>query len=81
VGSEMTSDNLIKFGAAFAVTVATFLGAATAQAVTCDDVHGLSAEQQGYWSKQLHISAYQKHLIWVACYRDYRADRVKTVRW
>jgi hypothetical protein len=81
--SAMKSDNLAKFGAVFAIAVgvATFFGVPTAQAVTCDDVRGLSAEQQSYWSKQLHISAYQKHVIWFACYRDYRPDRVKMVQW
>lgn len=53
----------------------------SALAVTCDDVRALSTAQQSYWSQRLHISAYQRHLIWVACYRDYHAHQFKTVRW
>lgn len=43
------------------------------------DVRALSAGERDYWSKLFHLSSYQQHLIWVACYRGYRADRVKTV--
>lgn len=51
-----------------------------ARAFTCDDVRGLSKEQQNYWSKRLHISSEERHLIWVACYRDYHAQTQELVR-
>jgi hypothetical protein len=53
---------------------ATFLGSMPARAFTCEDVRGLSTDEQNYWSKQLQLTSTQRRLIWVACYRDYRPN-------
>ncbi len=53
---------------------ATFVGTFSAHAVTCEDVRHLSTAEQNYWSKVLHLTAQERHLIWVACYKDYRAN-------
>lgn len=39
--------------------------------VTCDDVRALSQAEQNYWSERLHLSAEQKHRIYVTCYQHY----------
>jgi hypothetical protein len=64
-----------------ALIVTSLVGLSPARAVTCDDVRDLNVAQQDYWSKRLHLSFLQRHLIWVACYRDYRAKPVNTARW
>jgi hypothetical protein len=64
-----------------ALIVAVLVGLSPARAVTCDDVRDLNVAQQDYWSNRLHLSSLQRHLIWVACYRDYRAKPVNTARW
>jgi hypothetical protein len=51
-----------------------------ANAFTCDDVRGLSTAQQNYWSKRLHLSSEQRHIIWVACYRNYQSQTREIVR-
>ncbi|HKH81934.1 MAG TPA: hypothetical protein VKA03_10110 [Methylovirgula sp.] len=63
-----------------ALTVATFLGSVPARAVTCEDVRGLSTAEQDYWSKQLHLSSQQRHLIYAACYLNYRPNSQEIVR-
>lgn len=63
-----------------AMTVATFFGSLPAHAFTCEDVRGLSTAEQDYWSKQLNLSSAQRHLIWVACYRDYHPKAEQIVR-
>lgn len=60
--------------------VVSMVGLSPAVAVTCDDVRNLSVAQQDFWSKRLHLSSWQRHLIWLACYRDYRARPVNTER-
>jgi hypothetical protein len=62
------------------ITIATFLGSMPARAFTCEDVRGLSTAEQNYWSKQLNLSSTQRHLIWVACYRNYRPKTEEIVR-
>lgn len=64
---------------AIVVAFAAFFGS-PARAITCDDVRGLSNIQQDYWSKRLHLSSWQRHVIWVACYRDYRTKPAITVQ-
>ncbi len=51
-----------------------------AWAFTCEDVRGLSAVEQNYWSKRLHLTSMERHLIWVACYRDYPSRTREFVR-
>jgi hypothetical protein len=51
-----------------------------AQAFTCEDVRGLSTVEQNYWSKRLHLTSIERHLIWVACYRDYSSPTPEFVR-
>lgn len=58
-------------GAAFLLVSACAISS-SAQAFTCDDVRHLTAAEQNYYAKLLHISAVQRHQIWTACYRDYR---------
>lgn len=55
-------------------TIAIFFSSTRAHAFTCDDVRHLSAAEQNYWSKVLHLTSGQRHLIWVVCYRDYRPN-------
>jgi hypothetical protein len=51
-----------------------------AHAFTCEDVRGLSTVEQDYWSKRLRLSSGARHLIWVACYRDYHPQTQELVR-
>jgi hypothetical protein len=51
-----------------------------AHAFTCEDVRGLSIVEQNYWSKRLHLTSTERHLIWVACYRDYHGQSQELVR-
>ncbi len=70
-------------GKVMALTILTFSMLATsihANAFTCEDVRGLSTQQQNYWSKRLHLSSTERHLIWVACYRDYHSPTTELVR-
>ncbi|MGH6675245.1 MAG: hypothetical protein ACRECE_03340, partial [Xanthobacteraceae bacterium] len=62
------------------LTMSVFAISMPANAFTCDDVRGLSTAQQNYWSKRLHLSSEQRHIIWVACYRDYRPPAQELVR-
>jgi hypothetical protein len=64
--------------ATLALGAVIILGSLPARAVTCEDVRDLSATEQSYWSKLLHLSSQQRQRIWVACYRDYRAKQQQT---
>jgi len=50
-------------------------GAQSFQGITCDDVRALSGAERTYWSKRLNLSADQRHLIYVTCYRHARGGR------
>jgi hypothetical protein len=62
------------------LTLSSISISAPAYAFTCGDVRGLSTEEQDYWSKRLHLTAVERHLIWVACYRDYQSSTQELVR-
>jgi hypothetical protein len=61
------------FGAIATLWLTTY----SAHAFTCEDVRRLTAAQQNYYATLFHISAPQRHQIWVACYLNYRADRTR----
>jgi hypothetical protein len=69
-----------KVAAFLILTLGVLTTSIPAQAFTCEDVRGLSTIEQNYWSKRLHLSSAQRHLIWVACYRDYRPSTQELVR-
>ncbi len=46
-------------------------GVSSAQGVTCEDVRGLSAAEQDYWSARLNLTSTQRQQIWAACYGRY----------
>jgi Spy/CpxP family protein refolding chaperone len=46
-----------------------------AHAIGCEDVRRLSTAEQDYWSKQLNLSAQQRHQIWVACYQNWKQPK------
>ncbi len=58
------------------VALLIWVSASPARAFTCEDVRGLSMEEQNYWSQRLHLSSLQRHVIWVACYQKYRAPEL-----
>jgi hypothetical protein len=60
--------------------LALLLIASPVPAFTCEDVRGLTREQQNYWSQRLQLSASQRHSIWVSCYEEYRADPLRLAR-
>jgi hypothetical protein len=64
--------NIQNFAAAALLLISASTISSSAQAFTCDDVRHLTSAEQNYYVKLLHISAVQRHQIWVACYRDYR---------
>jgi hypothetical protein len=70
---------MLRVTSALMLSLAIFMETAPAFAFTCDDVRALSREEQNYWSKRLHLSSFQRHLIWVACYRDYRANQINAL--
>ena len=39
-----------------------------------------TAKEQNYWSQRLHLSALQRHTIWVVCYQKYRAPELSVAR-
>lgn len=57
-----------------AMTLASLVSSLPARAVTCEDVRALSPALQDYWSKRLHLSAQERHLIYVACYQNYHPN-------
>ncbi len=57
-----------------------WLIASPAGAFTCEDVRGLTAEQQNYWSQRLHLSAMQRHVIWASCYERFNSGELHLVR-
>jgi hypothetical protein len=57
--------------------IALLLIASPVAAFTCEDVRGLTREQQNYWSQRLQLTASQRHSIWVSCYEKYRADPLR----
>ncbi len=63
-------------GAAMAI----WLSASPVWAFTCDDVRSLSMEEQNYWSQRLHLSALQRHVIWVTCYQKFNSGEIHVVR-
>jgi hypothetical protein len=56
------------------------LSASPVWAFKCEDVRSLSMEEQNYWSQRLHLSALQRHVIWVACYQKFRAPELSVAR-
>lgn len=46
-------------------------------AFTCEDVRSLTSEQQNYYAKVFHVSAAQRHQIWLACYVNYHAKGLR----
>jgi len=65
-------------GAALSATTAIVLTASATPslAFSCDDVRGLTRVEQSYWSKQLDLTADQRHRIWVECYGSAAPARV-----
>ena len=59
--------------AAAALTIGA--GTVPVQAVTCEDVRGLSHAEQEFWSKRLNLTREQRHQIWQACYGRFRSGR------
>ena len=64
--------NIQNFTAAALLLVSVSIISSSAQAFTCDDVRHLTSAEQNYYAKLFHITATERHLIWAACYRDYR---------
>ncbi len=62
-----------------AIAVAVSLFSMPAHAVSCEDVRRLSAAEQEYWSKQLNLTAEQRHSIWVACYQGSKHPKVEEI--
>ena len=71
--TELQRQTLVWIGA----TMLICLTASRVCAFTCEDVRSLSTAQQNYWSQRLHLSASQRHVIWVACYQKYRAPELR----
>ncbi len=67
-----TKTNINNFAGAAFLLISACAASSSAQAFTCDDVRHLTAAEQNYYVKMLHISTVQRHQIWTACYRDYR---------
>jgi hypothetical protein len=57
-----------------AMTLAGVVSSLPAHAVTCEDVRGLSPALQDYWSKRLHLTAQERHIIWISCYQNYHPN-------
>jgi hypothetical protein len=71
--NDPTSKSKVQnFAGAALLLISACAVSSSAQAFTCDDVRHLSAAEQDFWAKQLHITATERHRLWVACYRDYR---------
>jgi hypothetical protein len=64
--------NIQNFAGAALLLISACVISSSAQAFTCDDVRHLTAAEQNYYAKLLHISAAERHQIWTACYRNYR---------
>jgi hypothetical protein len=71
------SAQLIVCVGVLAATAAVIMASATpVRAFSCDDVRGLTRVEQNYWSKQLNLTADQRHRIWVECYGTLGTARV-----
>ena len=52
-----------------AASIAVFIVSSTpVYAFTCEDVRGLSAAEQAYWSKRLNLTSAERQQIWRTCY-------------
>jgi Spy/CpxP family protein refolding chaperone len=74
-----TLSRLMSAAALAAIAVAACLVSMPAHAVSCEDVRNLSKAEQDYWSKQLNLSAEQRHQIWVACYQGYKQPKPEEI--